>query len=274
MRNPTFTGVLGLLLLLPLGCGGGGGGSSSDAPPLRVLDLTDGTLGPAVRSLGSDAALGRTKIVFVQIPAGSVVLGQPTGSLGHQADEIPGAPVAVATFWCARHELTQAQWLALVGDGDRPWLRLAPVGVTGSRAEDDLIPALGITLDAAQAALSAWNAGAAVELVLPSEAQWEYACRGGSGGLFHWGDSLDPVVVGSYAHLGATAPAAVAGRGGNGYALYDMHGNAREWTAEGHLRGGGWADHVLRARVANRLDGLDGSTQHAQSGMRPVLIIP
>jgi len=273
MRHATFLGVLAGLLLVPLGCGGGGG-SSNNGPPLRVLNLTTGTVGPVVRSLGSDPELGRTKIVFVQIPAGSVVLGQPAGTLGHQADEVPGAPVAVGTFWYAQHELTQAQWLALLGNGDRPWLRLAPVGVTGSRVEGDLLPALGITLDAAQAALTTWNAGASVALVLPSEAQWEYACRGGSGGLFHWGSSLDPTVVAQYAHLAATGPVAVRGRSPNAFGLYDLHGNAREWTTDGHLRGGGWADHVLRARVANRLDGVDGSTQHAQSGVRLVLVMP
>jgi|GEM_PF-3891945 len=279
MRSSLFSFALLVTasLLAPLilsSCGGGGGGSGSQGLPKRVLDLETGVLGPLTRNVGSDPAFGLTKIVFVEIPAGSLLAGQSAGTLGQQADETPGTSVAVPTFLIAQDELTQAQWLALVGTGDRPWLRLAPVGVTGSSQEADRLPATGLTFDAISAALASWNSGASETLEVPTNVQWEYACRAGVAGLFSWGDSVDPEVVARYANLAAVAPATIGTRQANRFGLYDMHGNAREWTAEGELRGGGFSDHVLRARCANHLDGVDISTQHALSGVRLILTVP
>jgi len=279
MRSSLFSFVLlaAAALVAPLiltSCGGGGGGSGSQGLPKRVLDLETGVLGPLTRNVGSAPALGLTKIVFVEIPAGSLLAGQSAGTLGQQADETPGTSVAVPTFLIAQDELTQAQWLALVGTGDRPWLRLAPVGVTGSSLEGDRLPATGLTFDAITDALVAWNADASVTLGLPTNVQWEYACRAGISALFAWGDSVDPAVVARYAHVAAVAPATIGTRQANRFGLHDMHGNAREWTAAGELRGGGFSDHVLRARCANHLDGVDISTQHALSGVRLILMVP
>ncbi len=271
----TFQVAMALLTVafLLTACGGGGGGGSQGLPK-RVLDLETGVLGPVTRNLGADPALGLSKIVFIQIPAGTLVAGQSVGTLGQQAGETPGASVAVPAFFIAQDELTQAQWLALVGTGDRPWLRLAPAGVTGSSQEGNLLPATGLTFDAITAALAVWNSGATVTLEVPTNVQWEYACRAGVTGLFSWGDSVDPEVVARYAHLASTAPAIIGTRQANRFGLHDMHGNAREWTAEENLRGGGFSDHVLRARSANMIDGIDISTQHALSGVRLILTVP
>lgn len=276
MRLLLLSVSVGVVLAL-VACGGGGGlDSPTVGPRLRVIDLATGEWFPITRTLNSsDTALGRTKMVFVEVPAGNLVPGQNQASLGAQPDETPGALVAVPTFWLGLHEVTQAQWVALSQTGDRPWLRLTPIGSTASRIEHDLLPATGISFDALTDVVTDWNGLFVAQLSVPTEAQWEYACRAGSSGtLFHWGDSLDPNVANSYSVLGGAVPSLVVNRAPNAFGLYDMHGNVREWTAAETLRGGGWSDPVLRARCANRVDSLDPSTQHALSGARLIVTIP
>lgn len=266
-----------VVVLALVACGSGGGLDSQPVGPrLRVMDLATGEWFPITRTLdSSDTALGRTKMVFVEIPAGSLVPGQSQVTLGAQPDETPGTVAVVPTFWLGLHEVTQAQWVALSQTGDRPWLRMTPIGSTASRIEHDLLPATGISFDALTDVLAAWNAVFFAQLSVPTEAQWEYACRAGaSGTLFHWGDSLDPTVAASYSVLGSTVPSLVVNRAPNAFGLYDMHGNVREWTAAETLRGGGWSDPILRARCANRVNSLDPSTQHALSGVRLIVTIP
>lgn len=65
---------------------------------------------------------------------------------------------------------------------------------------------------------------------LPSEAEWEYACRAGSEATRFWGDAWDS--VGRFAHVGGTGTAAVGERQPNAFGLYDMLGNVWEWTAD------------------------------------------
>ena len=72
---------------------------------------------------------------------------------------------------------------------------------------------------------------------LPTEAQWEYACRAGSQTLWTFGD--DPVLLESYAVYGdrqATAPSPVGSKQPNAFGLYDMHGNVNEWCLDWHSR--------------------------------------
>ncbi len=270
--------ILSVCLVLALvACGGGGSLDNAPVGPrLRVLDVVTGEWFPITLTLdASDTALGRTKMVFVEIPAGNLVPGQHQATLGAQPDETPGAAVAIPTFWLGLHEVTQAQWVALSQTGDRPWLRLTPIGSTASRIEHDLLPATGISFEALTNLVATWNEQYFAQLSVPTEAQWEYACRAGtSGTLFHWGDSVDPDVAASYSVLDGAVPSLVVNRAPNAFGLYDMHGNVREWTTAATLRGGGWSDPVLRARCANRIDSIDPSTQHALSGVRLIVTIP
>jgi formylglycine-generating enzyme required for sulfatase activity len=108
---------------------------------------------------------------------------------------------------------------------------------------------------------------------IPSEAEWEYACRAGSRTRYSCGDMIDS----AHAAFGLTAgPVEPGSFPPNAFGLYDMHGNIREWTAdlwhdsyeltpsdgrpatEGHasmrlVRGGGWCDHAALLRSAARM---------------------
>jgi formylglycine-generating enzyme required for sulfatase activity len=269
----------------------GGHSSSSGAPPpppppppanYRVLDLTLGTLAAATVAAPdlANAQFKTTSIVFHRVPAGTMQRGAAAASLGAQADETQTI-VPVAEYWLAVFELTQAQWQALAGANDAPWTRLAPAGVVGGGAIAADRPAYGLSATAVIGALSAYSANRPFQLVLPSDDQWEYACRAGTVTLFSWGDSLDPAVAGLYAVARETAsgpagPKAVGGRQPNAFGFYDMLGNVREWTigAAPILRGGAWSDNLVLCRSANLFRSVDQDSRYALAGARLVLVAP
>ena len=120
------------------------------------------------------------------------------------------------------------------------------------------------------------------QVAIPTNDQWEYACRGPTTTLFFWGDTLDAVTAANFAVTretasGATGPQSViSGRFSNGFGLWDMAGNVRERTKDGStydLRGGGWSDNLLRCRSANLITTVD-IYRHALSGARLVLSAP
>ena len=272
------------------GCGGGsdgdsGGGTGGEVSmSYRILDMTTGVVVESSAQPDLTAAsMTSTHMVFRRVPAGSLVMGQSAGSLGVQSGETPTA-VAVATCWIAVFEVTQGQWLSMTGDAvATPWADVAPQSVSGSALTVASRAAFGMTYDELAARLTSWNVGKSGQLAIPSESQWEYACRAGTTTTFSWGDSIDPDVAMAYAlcretAISASGPGTVGGtRLSNGLGLWDMHGNVREWattTSQPVLRGGSWADNLLLSRSANRVTAVDQAMRHALSGARLILTPP
>jgi formylglycine-generating enzyme required for sulfatase activity len=130
-----------------------------------------------------------------------------------------------------------------------------------------------ISFDDAQALVAALSKTTGETYRIPSEAEWEYACRGGTRSRYSFGDAIDPSLALYAATSGPVAPGAYRP---NAYGLYDMHGNVREWTADlwhesydttpldgsaataGHgsmrvARGGGWSDEAPLLRSTARM---------------------
>lgn len=284
--------LAGLCGLGVVACGGKTSTSAHPVPPVppppppanyRVLDLASGTLaaGTVAAPDLANAQFRTTSIVFHRVPAGTLQRGAAAASLGAQADETQTI-VGVTEYWLAVFELTQAQWQALAGANDAPWLRLAPAGVVGAGAIAADRPACGLSAAAVVGVLSAYSANRPFQLVLPGDDQWEYACRSGTATLFSWGDSLDPAVAGLYAvaretAAGAAGPKAVGGRVPNAFGFYDLHGNVREWArgaAGPILRGGSWSDNLVLCRSANLFRAVDQDSRYALAGARLVLVAP
>jgi formylglycine-generating enzyme required for sulfatase activity len=177
-------------------------------------------------------------------------------------------------FWLADTACTQALWLVLVG-GSNPSnftgdLQLPVENVSWADVTEQFLPKLQTLLPAE------------TEAILPTEAQWEYACRAGTATPFSWGNNIHPGLVnydgdnpynngpkGEYRRR--TVP--VLALPANDWGLYQMHGNVWEWCrdekrdyAEGTvvdptggigdgprgLRGGSWSNRARRARSAYR----------------------
>ncbi|HYE05382.1 MAG TPA: SUMF1/EgtB/PvdO family nonheme iron enzyme [Planctomycetota bacterium] len=269
MRSYACSGAVAVVMmvaavLLIAGCGGGGGKKKSKLVQsvaetrayYQVVDLSSGTVTAtgAIADLATNAAYRQTKMVFRLVASGSATLGASSGGFGVDADETPRS-VSMNNYYIAVYETTQQQW-NLLGGGS-PWTTLASANPADIQDAHGRYPAIGIAYDSAQMTLASYNSGRSFRLRLPTEDEWEYACRGGSTGAFAWGDSLSQATVAANAIVWETAGATRGARevgslAANGLGLFDMHGNVWELCGGGIARGGSWNDPLSFARCANR----------------------
>ncbi len=209
------------------------------APVSDTIDLAGRTI-----SLPGDVPLE-----LAWVPSGSFQMGRYSGEADSFDWEDPQHPVALAYgFWMGKYEITQQQWLAVRGS----WPGTAPATWYGL---GNSYPAYYISWDDAQSFVTSLNAHVAssgqspLAVRLPSEAEWEYACRAGTTTRFYFGDApgCDPyfsdceagTLPGSLSDYmwygGDDSPMGskpVGGKLPNALGLYDMHGNVHEWCED------------------------------------------
>ena len=156
---------------------------------------------------------------LVLIPAGEFLMGSDS-----EGDHNPVHEVHLDSFYMDKHEVTNAQYLRFC---EATGHRLPDFwGMDGFRCGPDYPnhPVVSVSwYDVAEYA--EWCGKR-----LPTEAEWEYAARGGLAGLnFPNGDTLDPS-DGNYNRSGKGGPVAVSSYSANGFGLYDMQGNVVEWV--------------------------------------------
>ena len=157
----------------------------------------------------------QTGIVFVRVPGGTFMMGSLEGEEGRREDELQHE-VTLTPFLIAKYELTQNQWEKVMGS--------RPSSFTG-----DNLPVEKVSWEDCKDFCR--RAG----LALPTEAQWEYACRAGSETAYHSGDSEEGLKKVAWYGIafsrgGKTHP--VGEKMANGFGLHDMHGNVWEWCED------------------------------------------
>ena len=163
---------------------------------------------------------------MVLIPAGKFLMGSPDSDKNAQGDEKPQHRVRITKpFYLGKYVVTQEQWEAVMGSN--PSQFKGPKNPVDSVSWDDCQQFLD--------KLNAKSGPGGAKFQLPTEAQWEYACRAGSTTRYCFGDEESG--LGEYAWYGAnshekTHP--VGEKKPNAWGLYDMHGNVDEWCAEWH----------------------------------------
>ena len=202
---------------------------------------------------------------FVRIPSGSFMMGSDNGD----SDEKPVHQVTISNdFWMGKTEVTQGQWKAVMGSSPSAMSDL------GQEFFGDNKPVVRVSWDDAQDFVRKLNAKNEGTYRLPTEAEWEYACRAGSTTKYSYGDGDGS--LGSYAWYGSNSgnkPHEVATKQPNAWGLYDMHGNVWEWCEDWFgsysgnaqtdprgsssgsnrvLRGGGWHADAVNLRSAYR----------------------
>jgi formylglycine-generating enzyme required for sulfatase activity len=195
-------------------------------------------------------------ILLCWCPPGRFVMGSSRNETGHLPDERPVEVTLTKGFWMAKHEATQGQWRRVVGefpDGK-------PAAQTG---EGDDFPLYWVNFDEAEGFCKALTNRARAsgalpddwEFRLPTEAQWEYACRAGTRTATSFGDRLgrdQANFAGEPLNGGREGPALqraskIGSYPANPWGLCDMHGNVYEWCRDWyHARLPGGTDPDLR----------------------------
>jgi formylglycine-generating enzyme required for sulfatase activity len=281
-RTPLRCALLAAALVALAGCGGSGTGESDDSlsssvavtrARYQILDLASGrvTAAGSVPDLATEASYRSTRMVFRLVDAGSATIGTSASGLGAALDPA-AASASVPSFYLAVFETTQAQWQVLAGS--TPWTSLLSADGSDDVRVGDQYPAVGISHDLATAAVAAYRGSRGVTLGLPGDSQWEFACRGGGGGTWAWGEDTSSATVAAAAVVwetaGSTRGARTVGqRAASALGFFDLHGNVWELTREEHLRGGSWNDPLATARAAHR-PVIDPATRHLLAGVRLV----
>jgi formylglycine-generating enzyme required for sulfatase activity len=178
-------------------------------------------------------------IAICWCPPGRFVMGSPPAERGHRPDEAQVQVALTRGFWTAKHEVTQGEWKRVIGAfPDR--LPSAEFG------EGDDFPVYWINFHEAERfcselTRSLQRAGTLPvdwEFRLPTEAQWEYACRAGTATATAFGDTMG---LHQANFAGESEDRSVRPRGGarragsypaNAWGIHDMHGNVWEWCRD------------------------------------------
>lgn len=242
---------------------------------------------------GTDEALS-----MVFIPGGTFNMGSSTSEKGHLPDEAPQHEVSIAPFWMAEFEITWDLFTLFIERNIDTFQNEGSAGqevnldadaVSGASTPyidmsfgmgKDGYPAICMTQYAATKFCEWLSAMTGNFYRLPTEAEWEYACRAGTSTAYSFGESTENLsdyawfkdnAKGSYQKVGQKKP--------NPWGLYDMHGNAAEWTLDAYddatystrkkenndnpfvrptktyprvVRGGSWMDGASSLRSAAR----------------------
>jgi formylglycine-generating enzyme required for sulfatase activity len=184
---------------------------------------------------------------LVKIPAGKFMMGAPGAGTGAPA-QVPRHEVEITRpFWMGVYEVTQSEYEKVMGTNPSDFSPTGSSKDSVAGLDTSRFPVENASWKDADAfckKLSEMPAEKAAGRVyrLPTEAEWEYACRGGTTTVFHYGNSLSSTQAnfrGSNLSGGAAKgpylkrPTAVGSYKPNGFGLYDMHGNALEWCSDG-----------------------------------------
>ena len=195
---------------------------------------------PAQLALG-DPVVNSVGMLLVPIPAGEFQMGSPASEVGRDNGETRHVVRITKPFYLGVHEVTQGQYvkvmrLPLAGDRERPWISRT---LQGKRTVQPWVkngpdyPAVHVARGDAERFCRKLSDHEGVDYRLPTEAEWEYACRAGTTTAYSFGD--DASKLGQYAwHLenawdvGERYAHRVGQKLPNPWGLYDMHGNVWE----------------------------------------------
>lgn len=233
----------------------------------EIIERRQGSAEVASEDLGDGVTLE-----MVYIPGGIFIMGAPEEERGSEDYERPQREVTVQPFWMGKYTITQEQWRQVA---NLPKL------------QRDLNPDLSFYFPGNDRPVEniSWydvvefcarlSVATGTNYYLPSEAQWEYACRGGTTTPFHFGETITTEIAnydGEGSFVGEEPTYADEPKGDwreettpvgsfppNSFGLYDMHGNVWEWCADP------WHDNYEKAPMDGRVWDRDNSDNRYQN---------
>jgi formylglycine-generating enzyme required for sulfatase activity len=216
---------------------------------------SEGEMAPYTNTIPGTTVL----FAMVPIPSGTFLMGSPEGENGHKPDEGPQHQVSIAPFWMGKYEVTWNEFeLFMYPDLEKERSRTDVASVSPAAAAvyvspladavtrptrpyvemsfgmgKDGFPAISMTQHAANKYCQWLSAKTGRFYRLPTEAEWEYACRAGTTTAYSFGD--DASKLGEYAWYGKNSDfkyQKVGRKKPNPWGLYDMHGNVVEWCLD------------------------------------------
>jgi formylglycine-generating enzyme required for sulfatase activity len=216
---------------------------------------------------------------FRWCPPGTFMMGSPQDEVGRYDTETLHQVVLSRGFWLLETPVTQAMWASVMGNN--------PSNLKGSK-----LPVECVSWNDCQEYIAKLNglgvAPKGYRFSLPTEAQWEYACRAGTTTAYYFGDTLTK----EQANFDGNKTSEVGSYPANAWGLYDMHGNVYEWCMDWYgdypsgsvtdptgavegsdrvLRGGYWNTDAKSCRSALRIDGAP-SYRSDDCGLRVSLV--
>ena len=249
----------------------------------------------ALAESSADTFVNSLEMAFVRIPAGDFAMGSPVDEPNRDSSEVQHRVRISKPFFIQTTEVTLRQWRRIMG-------RKMLFGRKGS----DMMPVAGVSWHDCREFIQRLNARGEGRYRLPTEAEWEYACRAETTSAYSWGDRIDCekamyanspmktnecVALHRNTGMPVNGPARVGSYAPNPWGLYDMHGNVWEWCGDwladygttgvvdpagpnrGDLRvkrGGSWFGWGPACRSANRA-GAHPASRLDTTGFRLVL---
>jgi len=264
-HRPAHIAAVAMLLVgvaWPLACG-----AAENRGIVRGTERPAGD-GPMVRIDGAwmvpyDETIPGTPVTFrmIPVPGGTFRMGSPSAAADRSADEGPTFAVRIEPFWMGRCEVTWAEYRTYMNacgifQGLQA-LKIRPVTAaneadavtapsdlydpskTFTNGEQPNLPAVTMTQYAARQ-YTKWISKLTTRFYrLPTESEWEYACRAGSQSPWSSGaDATTLEAVAWFADNADNTTHAVGSKQPNAFGLHDMHGNVAEWVIDQHVDGG------------------------------------
>ena len=213
------------------------------------------------------------ELEMVIIPAGKFVMGSPVTEQDREKNETQHEVTLTKSFFMGKHEVTQEQYEIVMGNNP------------SSKTKGTKLPVTDVSWEDCQKFIQKLNVMTNGGYRLPTEAEWEYACRAGTTTAYSFGESLTK----KDANIDGNNIKVVGSYEPNDYGLYNMHGNVLEWCEDWYgdyparsvtdpkgpttgeprvLRGGSFDDHnVSKARSSFRIHSLP-SDRYYDTGFR------